>query len=102
MKFQAAFMFLLASGASAFSPKPFSTRKSGLVVPSDEKSPESSGLWTPPKMVAGGAERAYGQEYYEGKSLAVQIPDCGPRDETDSFLTTFSCCNDLYYSVISP
>jgi hypothetical protein len=67
MKFQTALMFMLTSGASAFSPKAFGARKSGLVVPSSGDGAQSSGLWTPPKMVAGGAERAYGQEYYEGK-----------------------------------
>jgi hypothetical protein len=69
---------------AAFSPKNFVPHKSGLMVPSSSSSgpggnvESSTGsnqvssplLWRPPKqvmkMVAGGAERAYGQEYYEG------------------------------------
>lgn len=64
MKIKASILCLLASGASAFSPKGFSPNKSGVMVP-DNNSP----LWRPPNMVAGGAERAYGQEYYEGASM---------------------------------
>ena len=37
----------------------------------------ASGLWVPPKMAAGGAERAYGDEYYEGmfvsRFLSLQV-----------------------------
>ena len=61
-----------ASSADAFSPKTnFAANKNGLIVPSSESTndkQQSTGLWTPNamKMVAGGAERAYGQEYYEG------------------------------------
>ena len=62
MKIQAAILCLLATGANAFSPKGV-VRKSGLIVPQDDS---ASSLWTPPNMVAGGAERSYGQEYYEG------------------------------------
>lgn len=36
---------------------------------SDGGSSPSSLLWTPPNMVAGGAERAVGQEYYEGAPI---------------------------------
>jgi hypothetical protein len=59
--------------ASAFSPRNYAPNKSGLMVPnsnegSSTQQSSKSGLWTPNamKMVAGGAERAYGQEYYEG------------------------------------
>jgi hypothetical protein len=69
MKIAAAVLCALATGASAFSPqKGFVSRKSGLIVPpsaQDEQSSSSSPL-VAPNMVAGGAERAYGQEYYEG------------------------------------
>jgi hypothetical protein len=68
MKFQAAVLCLLASGAAAFSPRQsFVTRNSGLVVPTAEDGNSNSPLWRPPNMVAGGAEKAYGQEYYEGE-----------------------------------
>lgn len=62
MKIQGAILCLLAAGANAFSPKGV-VRKSGLIVPQEEG---PSTLWAPPNMVAGGAERSYGQEYYEG------------------------------------
>ena len=65
MKFQAAALCLLAGGASAFSPKGFVANKSGLIVPKDQEY-SNTPLFTRPNMVAGGAERAYGQEYYEG------------------------------------
>jgi hypothetical protein len=68
MKFQASVLCLLATGAAAFSPRQsFVTRNSGLVVPTAEDESSNSPLWRPPKMVAGGAERAHGQEYYEGE-----------------------------------
>jgi hypothetical protein len=73
-------------GVSAFSPRgnyvASSSGRSGLIVPSSfSESPSSSStedgnssnnhrpsLWRPGmKMVAGGAERSYGQEYYEGE-----------------------------------
>ena len=63
MKIQGAILCFLAAGANAFSPKGV-VRKSGLIVPQQEEG--NSPLWTPPNMVAGGAERSYGQEYYEG------------------------------------
>jgi hypothetical protein len=74
MKFYAAVVALSAvlagTEVSAFSPRNFISNKSGLMVPSTGTSMEQqqqSSLWIPPmKMVAGGAERAYGQEYYEG------------------------------------
>lgn len=66
MKFQIALISLLASSAAAFSPKPFVTPSTSLVT----SAPEHSSLWKPPKrnleMVAGGAEKAYGEEYYDG------------------------------------
>ena len=66
MKFQIALIALLASSAAAFSPKPFVTPSKSLVTSVDQH----PGLWTPPKrnleMVAGGAEKAYGEEYYDG------------------------------------
>jgi hypothetical protein len=68
MKSQIALIALLASSAAAFSPKPFVTPSKSLVTSSSDQHP---GLWTPPKrnleMVAGGAEKAYGEEYYDGK-----------------------------------
>lgn len=67
MKIVAAAFCALAVGASAFSPhKGFVSRKSGLIVPESEQ--PSSPLVTP-NMVAGGAEKAYGQEYYEGAPI---------------------------------
>ena len=71
MKIKAAVLCLLASGAQAFSPKGFVPNKSGLMVPPTSSQDDSnSPLWRPPmNMVAGGAERAYGQEYYEGACL---------------------------------
>ena len=75
MKFQAVALCLLAGGASAFSPA-FRPNKSGLMVPGgsnseglDDKS--KSPVWRPPQMVAGGAERAAGQEYYEGALFTI-------------------------------
>jgi hypothetical protein len=71
MKIQAAALCLLATGASAFSPKAFLPNKNGLMVPPSAQDDNSnSPLWRPPmNMVAGGAERSYGQEYYEGALL---------------------------------
>mmetsp|Transcript_20420 Transcript_20420/g.50063 ORF Transcript_20420/g.50063 Transcript_20420/m.50063 type:complete len:83 (+) Transcript_20420:97-345(+) len=70
MKIAAAVLCALATGASAFSPqKGFVSRKSGLIVPQDEQSASSSSPLVAPNMVAGGAERSYGQEYYEGACL---------------------------------
>lgn len=66
MKITATVLSLLAVGASAFSPNGFVSRKSGLVVPPSAQDESNSPLWRPPNMVAGGAERSYGQEYYEG------------------------------------
>jgi hypothetical protein len=71
MKIQAAVLCSLAIGASAFSPKGFVAHKSGLMVPpSANQDDANSPLWRSPNMnmVAGGAERSYGQEYYEGAS----------------------------------
>ena len=66
MKIAAAVLCALASGASAFTPqKGFVSRKSVLIVPPSAQDEQSSPLVTP-NMVAGGAERSYGQEYYEG------------------------------------
>ena len=62
MKFQVALLTLLAASAEAFSPKAF-VPKSSL----KNEGASGSDLWRPPmNMVAGGAERAYGDEYYEG------------------------------------
>ena len=61
MKFQVALLTLLAASAEAFSPKAFVPKTTTSNV-----APESN-LWRPPmNMVAGGAEKAYGDEYYEG------------------------------------
>ena len=67
MKYTAAtILCLLTAGCSAFSPRGFvSSSKSGLLVPSSSEG-SSVPLFTRPNMVAGGAERAAGQEYYEG------------------------------------
>jgi hypothetical protein len=64
------------SGRSLCRPRMHGCIKSGLMIPiignlkeqqQQEKEKQQSPLWRPPmKMVAGGAERAYGQEYYEG------------------------------------
>jgi len=69
MKFTAAALCLLVGGASAFSPSGFVPNKSGLMVPEDSKSPLVTSSRTPMDMVAGGAERAMGQEYYEGAPI---------------------------------
>lgn len=68
MKFTAGILCLLAGGSSAFSPNGFVSHKSGLMVPTSAQDESNSPLVarTPMDMVAGGAERAYGQEYYEG------------------------------------
>lgn len=64
MKLKIAVLGLLASTAqvaTAFSPKAFVPKKS-LVTP------QSPDVWRPPmNMVAGGAEKAYGEEYYDGE-----------------------------------
>jgi len=73
MKFCMAVIAVVASvatsGVDAFSPsgKGFAQAPSGLMVPQQLKNKEGS-LWTP-NMVAGGAERAVGQEYYEGAPI---------------------------------
>ena len=78
MKFTAALTCLLATGAAAFSPKSYVPNKSGLMVPptaQDGASNNNSPLWRPGMnvdMVAGGAERSYGQEYYEGRLHLVK------------------------------
>lgn len=64
MKFKVSVLSLLAASAHAFSPKAFVPKKTNTGSPSSE-------LWRPPmntNMAAGGAERAYGDEYYEGAS----------------------------------
>lgn len=66
MKFTAALTFLLAAGANAFSPQGFVPNKSGVMVPPSAQEDSTSPL-SVPNMVAGGAERSYGQEYYEGE-----------------------------------
>ena len=69
MKFlSAAILCLVAGTANAFSPKTFVPRPgSGVLVPGGDSNKNDGELWRPPmNMVAGGAERAYGQEYYEG------------------------------------
>ena len=73
MKFGTAVLAVVASvatsGVQAFSPsgKGFTQASSGLMIPEQLKNKDGS-LWTP-NMVAGGAERAVGQEYYEGAWL---------------------------------
>jgi hypothetical protein len=70
MKFCTAILAVVASvatsGVNAFTPngKDFSQAPSGLMIPKQLQNKDGS-LWTP-NMVAGGAERAVGQEYYEG------------------------------------
>ena len=67
MKIVAAVLCALATSASAFTPqKGFVSRKSGLIVPPTAQDEQSSSPLVTPNMVAGGAERSYGQEYYEG------------------------------------
>lgn len=71
MKFKVAVLSLLVASAQAFSPKAF-VPKSALNN-NNNGSPNSE-LWRPPmntNMVAGGAERAYGDEYYDGKAAAT-------------------------------
>jgi len=74
MKFCTAVLAVVASVATirveAFSPsgKGFSQAPSGLMIPQQLQNKDGS-LWTPPNMVAGGAERAVGQEYYEGAPI---------------------------------
>lgn len=70
MKFQVAIIGLIAGscGVTAFTPpKPFGLEKLAK-LPVSEDPTQHSALWRPPmKMVAGGAERAYGDDYYDGK-----------------------------------
>ena len=65
MKIKIAVIGLLACTfhvATAFSPKAFVPKSQSLVTP------QSPGVWRPPmNMVAGGAEKAYGEEYYDGE-----------------------------------
>ena len=74
MKFCTAILAVVASVATsrveAFSPKGFAQAPSGLMIPEQLKNKDGS-LWTP-NMVAGGAERAVGQEYYEGASFTCE------------------------------
>jgi ATP-dependent Clp protease protease subunit len=60
---------ITTSGVDAFSPsgKGFTQAPSGLMIPQQLQNKDGS-LWTP-NMVAGGAERAVGQEYYEGAPI---------------------------------
>lgn len=79
MNFKVAVVGLLASASSvsAFSPKAFGIDSAKIIR--DNKSIRSTdvdpsqhpALWIPPKMkmVAGGAERAYGDDYYDGMDL---------------------------------
>jgi len=73
MKFCTAILAVVASvatsGVEAFSPngKGFTQSPSGLMIPQQLQNKDGS-LWTP-NMVAGGAERAVGQEYYEGAPI---------------------------------
>lgn len=75
MNFKYALVGLVAtaSSASAFTPpKPFGLERYKIAkqeIESGEKDPtQHPALWRPPmKMVAGGAERAYGDDYYDGK-----------------------------------
>jgi hypothetical protein len=84
MKFRSAvaglFAVLGCTDVSAFSPRNVVANKSGLMVPSASTLKElqqQSPLWRPPmNMVAGGAERAYGQEYYEGAWIASNKKYC--------------------------
>jgi len=73
MNLRLALFGLLAGSATAFTPqqKPFGltkkspTTNSPLLLSDNEKT--KNGLWRPPmNMVAGGAEKAYGDEYYDG------------------------------------
>ena len=62
MKFTTGVLWsLLVASASAFGPKP-------LVLPSTATAAQQQGssVWRPPMMAAGGAERAYQEEYYDG------------------------------------
>ena len=68
MKFSAAVFAAMAVSVGAFTPgssKGFAQAPSGLMIPEQLKNKDGS-LWTPTNMVAGGAERAVGQDYYEG------------------------------------
>ena len=72
--------FLAASAVSsvnAFSPTGFAPNQSGLMIP--QQLLDQKGDWSKnvnninsmsPNMVAGGAERSVGQEYYEGKTFS--------------------------------
>ena len=64
MKFKIALLSLLASGSTAFSPR-------GFVPPTTQSKTD---VWRPPmNMVAGGAEKAYGEEYYDGEEAIIII-----------------------------
>jgi len=64
MNFRVALLLLLAGSVSAFSPKAFVPKR---VLPTLNTDSASTPSWkTPMNMVAGGAERAYGEEYYDG------------------------------------
>ena len=89
MNFKVAVAGLLAASrtvsvVSAFSPKPFGmenpsklhlppndNNKNGKIDSSVVPPQNHPALWVPPtksmKMVAGGAERAYGDDYYDGR-----------------------------------
>ena len=91
MKFlSAAILGLVASTAQAFSPKNFVPQPgSGVLVPGSSENTDS-GLWRPPmNMVAGGAERAYGQEYYEGKTGKTK----GGRQASPAYLDVPELCD---------
>ena len=61
---------LLTSSAAAFGPKPLVLPKTTKAASADA----SSLLWRPPmNMAAGGAERAYQDEYYEGTRVLVVV-----------------------------
>jgi hypothetical protein len=67
---------LLVSSASAFSPKTFGVTPKKTATPTVITSNPAShpALWRPPmQMVAGGAEKAYGEEYYDGMCMIVGI-----------------------------
>lgn len=68
MKFTIGILWsLVLSSAAAFGPKP-------LILPSTASAAKNgaSPLWRPPmNMAAGGAERAYQDEYYEGTPVVL-------------------------------
>jgi hypothetical protein len=83
MNLKLALIGLLSSASTAYAFSPIGKNPLHNQVMQARENVASSPLWRPPmNMVAGGAEKAYGQEYYEGacERLIVRLLHYKERD----------------------